>query len=75
MMIGGVLFGILIGSIFTKLIGYARENEIASITLMVVLAHVTFILAEISSVHLEEAGSNLALSPIIATYRSSSADG
>lgn len=67
MMIGGVLFGILIGAIFAKLIGYARENEIASITLMVVLAHITFILAEILSHHLHFGGYNFALSPIIAT--------
>jgi monovalent cation:H+ antiporter, CPA1 family len=67
MMVGGVLFGILVGSIFTKLVGLARENEIASITLTVVLAHVTFILAEILSHHLVFGGFHFALSPIIAT--------
>ncbi len=67
MMIGGVLFGVLVGAVFSKLIGYARENEIASITLMVVLAHVTFILAEIISHHLKFGDFHFALSPIIAT--------
>lgn len=67
MMIGGVLFGILIGGIFSKLVGLARENEIASITLTIVLAHVTFILAEILSHHMTFGGYHLAISPIIAT--------
>ncbi len=67
MMIGGVLFGILIGGIFTKLVGLARENEIASITLTIVLAHVTFILAEVLSHHLHFGNYHFALSPIIAT--------
>ncbi len=67
MMIGGVLFGVLIGGIFAKLIGFARENEIASITLTLVLAHVTFILAEIVSHSLHIGSFHFALSPIIAT--------
>ncbi len=67
MMIGGVLFGILIGGVFTKLVGLARENEIASITLTIVLAHVTFILAEVLSHHLHFGNYHFALSPIIAT--------
>ncbi|MBY0537965.1 sodium:proton antiporter [Patescibacteria group bacterium] len=67
MMIGGVLFGILCGVVFSYLIGLTRENETASITLTVVLAHITFILAEILSHHLAIAGTHLPLSPIIAT--------
>ncbi len=67
MMIGGVIFGILMGGIFAKLVGIARENEIASITLTIVLAHTTFILAEIVSHHLVIGGIHLPLSPIIAT--------
>lgn len=67
MMLGGVLFGIIVGGIFAKLIGYARENEIASITLMVVLAHITFILAEVLSQQLVFGNFHFALSPIIAT--------
>jgi monovalent cation:H+ antiporter, CPA1 family len=67
MMIGGTIFGILIGGIFAKLIGLARENEVASITLTIVLAHVTFILAEVISHHLVIGGIHFPLSPIIAT--------
>jgi monovalent cation:H+ antiporter, CPA1 family len=67
MMIGGVIFGIIVGAIFAKLVGLARENEIASITLTIVLAHVTFILAEILSHHLVFGGFHFYLSPIIAT--------
>ncbi len=67
MMIGGIIFGIIVGGIFAKLVGIARENEIASITLTIVLAHVTFILAEILSHHLKIGDFHLPLSPIIAT--------
>lgn len=67
MMIGGVIFGVIIGGIFAKLVGICRENEIASITLTIVLAHVTFILAEILSHHLVFGGFHFYLSPIIAT--------
>lgn len=67
MMIGGVIFGIIAGGIFAKLVGFARENEVASITLTIVLAHVTFILSEIVSHHLVFGGFHFYLSPIIAT--------
>lgn len=67
MMVGGVIFGIIAGGIFAKLVGLARENEVASITLTIVLAHVTFILSEIVSHHLVFGGFHFYLSPIIAT--------
>jgi monovalent cation:H+ antiporter, CPA1 family len=67
MLVGGVLFGILIGGIFAKVVGWSRENEVASITLTIVLAHITFIMAEILSHHLHIGGFHFALSPIIAT--------
>jgi monovalent cation:H+ antiporter, CPA1 family len=67
MMIGGIIFGIIIGGIFAKLVGIARENEIASITLTIVLAHVTFILSEIVSHYLVIGDLHFPLSPIIAT--------
>jgi len=67
MMIGGIIFGVLVGGIFTKLIGLARENEMASITLTIVLAHITFIGAEVISHHLHIGGLHLPISPIIAT--------
>lgn len=67
MMVGGIIFGVIIGGIFAKLVGLARENEVASITLTIVLAHVTFILAEVISHHMHFGHYNLAISPIIAT--------
>jgi CPA1 family monovalent cation:H+ antiporter len=67
MMLGGILFGVLVGGIFAKLVGLARENEVASITLTVALAHITFIGAEVLSHHLHFGDVHLPLSPIIAT--------
>ncbi len=67
MLVGGVLFGVLIGGVFAKVVGWSRENEVASITLTIVLAHITFILAEVLSHHLHIGGFHFALSPIIAT--------
>ncbi len=67
MLVGGVIFGILIGGIFAKLVGWTRENEVASITLTIVLAHITFIMAEILSHHLIVGSLQFHLSPIIAT--------
>jgi CPA1 family monovalent cation:H+ antiporter len=49
MLVFGVLFGLLVGGIFTYLVGVARESEVASITLTIVLAHITFIMAEVIS--------------------------
>ncbi len=67
MMIGGALFGVLIGSVFATLVGLCRENEIASITLTIVLAHLTFILTEIISHHLVIGSLHIYLSPFVST--------
>ncbi len=67
MMIGGTLFGVVVGGIFAKLVGLARENETASITLTIVLAHITFIGAEVASHYLHFGSLHFPLSPIIAT--------
>lgn len=67
MLVLGVLFGLLVGGIFAYLVGKARESEVASITLTIVLAHITFILAEvISSIQWFDTFS-LHISPIIST--------
>ncbi|MCA9362495.1 cation:proton antiporter, partial [Candidatus Kaiserbacteria bacterium] len=67
MLVFGVIFGLLIGGIFTYLVGAARESETASITLTIVLAHITFILAEVIS-HIEWFGTfSIHISPIIST--------
>lgn len=67
MLIGGVLFGTIIGGLFAKVIGWSREDEVASITLTLVLAHITFILAEIASDYMTIGTFQVQVSPIIAT--------
>lgn len=67
MMFGGVLFGAFMGGLFSKLVGLCKENETASITLTIVLAHVTFILAEVISSHIHIGDFEIRISSIIAT--------
>lgn len=67
MIVGGALFGIIVGGIFAKFIGYARSSESVAITLTLVLAHVTFLLSEYISSHLHIGGMSIHLSSIIAT--------
>jgi len=67
MLVMGVLFGLFVGGIFAYLVGAVRESEVASITLTIVLAHITFILAEVIS-EVELFGMfSLHISPIIST--------
>jgi len=47
---GGVLFGILMGFLFSKLIEQVRHQPVAEITLTLIMAHTTFLLAD--SAHL-----------------------
>lgn len=67
MIIGGILFGGIMGGLFAWLIGLTRESEAASITLTIVLAHITFILAELISHHVTIGGTSIHISAIIAT--------
>jgi len=68
MLIGGIALGFWIGSFFVQLIGLFREHEIVAITLMIVLAHSTFLIAELSNTALQSLGLPfLQFSPIIAT--------
>lgn len=67
MVAGGILFGLLFGGFFAKAIGYAKSNEFAAITLTMVLAHSTFICAELFSQHAEFFGHPIHISAIIAT--------
>lgn len=66
MLVGGVIFGLFVGGVFAWLVGLTRESEVASITLTVVLAHVTFILAEVIS-QITIGDFQTHISPIIAT--------
>jgi len=68
MLVGGTLFGLVFGGVFARLIRVFRENEIVSVTLMIVLAHLTFLTAEIANESLHLIGIEfLKFSPIIAT--------
>lgn len=67
MIVGGILMGLVIGGTFTKIIGYARSNEFVSITLTIVLAHLTFILTEVVNTYVTIAGESVHFSSIIAT--------
>ncbi len=67
MVVGGIIFGLIFGGVFAKIVGYARSNEFAAITLTMVLAHITFICTELFSQHAVLFGYHLHASAIIAT--------
>jgi CPA1 family monovalent cation:H+ antiporter len=67
MVAGGIIFGLAMGLLFSKLIGATRSSENVSIMLMLVLAHITFILAEVISHHVVIGGVEVKISAIIAT--------
>ncbi len=67
MVIGGVLFGLMMGFTFSKLIEWVKGNEHLEITLTLLVAHFTFILCEVLSEHVVVLGYHLHFSSIIAT--------
>jgi CPA1 family monovalent cation:H+ antiporter len=71
MVVGGIAFGLLMGFVFSKLIGRAGRSEHIEITLTMLVAHLTFILAEVISHHLVIFGFEFKLSAIIATVMAS----
>lgn len=71
MMVGGLAFGLLMGVLFAKLIGLVKDNEAIEITLTMLVAHLTFVCAELLSRNLEIAGQPFHLSGIIATVTAS----
>ncbi len=67
MMVGlGIAFGILMAAIFSRGLRYTRSNEFVSIILLIVSAHIVFILSELINTH-AIFGVHLHVSPIIAT--------
>lgn len=66
MVFGGVMFGVLMGVLFSKLIERVKDNEHIEITLTMIVAHMTFLLAELIS-HTPIFGHTIHLSSIIAT--------
>lgn len=67
MVAGGILFGLFTGALFSRGIQMTRSNEGVSIMLMMVSAHITFILSEIISEHFVIYGQEIKFSSIIAT--------
>lgn len=63
MMVGlGVVLGLAIAALFSKVVRYTRKHEIVSITLLLVSAHITFIFTEL----INESGI-VHISPLIST--------
>ncbi len=71
MIVGGILFGLLMGLVFSKLIEWVKGHEHLEITLTLLVAHFTFLLAELISDKVIIHGHHLHLSSIIATLVSS----
>ncbi len=71
MIIGGALFGLFMGLLFSKLIELVNGHEHLEITLTLLVAHFTFILTEVISANLAINGHPIHLSSIIATLVSS----
>jgi CPA1 family monovalent cation:H+ antiporter len=71
MVAGGIIFGLFMGFIFSKLIGKVKDNEHIEITLTMLVAHLTFILSELISHHLVLFGQEIKFSSIIATVMAS----
>ena len=67
MIIGGILLGLLIGGLFVKAIDGARSNEFVQIALMIVLAHLTFLISDYISEHFVFLGREFHISAIIST--------
>ncbi len=67
MLLGGVVFGLLMGFMFSKLIQLVKGNEHLEITLTLLVAHFTFILTELISERLVIFGHEIHLSSIIST--------
>ncbi len=71
MVVGGIIFGLFMGFLFSKMIGKVKDNEHIEITLTMLVAHLTFILSELISHHLVLFGQEIKFSSIIATVMAS----
>ncbi len=71
MILGGVIFGLLMGFLFSKLIEGVKGHAHLEMTLTLLVAHFTFLLTELISESWEIAGHPIHLSSIIATLISS----
>lgn len=67
MIIGGIILWIVSGIVFSKWIQYIKNNEAVEITMTMILAHLTFLLAEFISHYVEILGWDFKVSGVIAT--------
>ncbi|MBU6310513.1 sodium:proton antiporter [Patescibacteria group bacterium] len=68
MLVGGTAFGILCGAVVSWTTGLFRHNELIAVSLMLVLAHLTFISSELINEYFRHHHlAYIQLSPIIAT--------
>ncbi len=68
MVLGGILFGICMAMVFSRALRYTRSNEFVSVLLLIISAHITFILCElINEQDFLFLGIDFKLSSIIAT--------
>ncbi|MGR9000423.1 MAG: cation:proton antiporter [Gammaproteobacteria bacterium] len=71
MLLGGIVFGLLMGFLFSKLIVWVKGHAHLEMTLTLLVAHFTFLLTELISETWVIAGHPIHLSSIIATLFSS----
>lgn len=68
MLVGGTIFGLVCGTVVSWIIGFFRHNELVAVTLMLVLAHLTFLSSELVNEYFRHHHmAYIQLSPIIAT--------
>lgn len=67
MIIIGIALGLVFGFLFAKAVDFARRSEYVQISLMIVLAHFTFIISDFISQNLVIAGHSIHISAIIST--------
>lgn len=66
MVVAGILLGLVMATLFSRALRYTRSNEFVSITLLIVSAHIVFILSELINEH-GLFGLKIHVSSIIAT--------
>lgn len=71
MILGGIIFGLAMGFLFSKMIEWVKGHAHLEMTLTLLVAHLTFLLAEMLSESWTVAGQPIHLSSIIATLFSS----
>ncbi|HSH55774.1 MAG TPA: sodium:proton antiporter [Candidatus Limnocylindrales bacterium] len=66
MVLAGGFLGLVLAMLFTRALRYTRSNEFVTVTLLIVSAHIIFILSELINQH-GVFGVHIHVSPIIAT--------